>query len=150
MIRNKCGLDGFCPLCYAGAKGRSSHRGHAGVHPAPSSSGRTWRHHVRRPVPNDQSPGAGDALPGGQLASRHPELAEHLCRGTYDDGTARELSTLSLFWEGQPKAALNDRECKRSLYVAGDSWEDCLDALESMLADETGQWRPWKGGSRKK
>ncbi len=147
---NKCGLPGLCGKCYAGKRGRECHAGHYGYRAPAAKRQPIWGEYVRKPIPSDRSLGEVSVGTLGQLASRHPELADHLVRAVYDDGTPRQLSTLSLFFEDTPKAALNDRDNHRSLYVSGDTWEECLDALEALLADETGLWRPWKQGGKKK
>lgn len=80
-----------------------------------------------------------------------PRLVEHLCDETWDDGSARERSTLSLFLEGGMfKLSLNDRETGASMIVSGDSLQEAFKAIEKRLAGERpADWRKWKRDKRK-
>ena len=79
-----------------------------------------------------------------------PCLCEYLADETWEDGTGRELSTLTIkSQEGHVLAVLNDVAMRRSLYVAGESVEQAVKALERSLGSPGADWRPW-GGARKK
>jgi hypothetical protein len=101
-------------------------------------------------VPGRDLPAAGDAL----WADLYPRLHEHLVEITYDDGDARQTSTLLLVAEGgRFKGCLNDRDQSRSAWVSAETVNDVLAALELGLLNGSLDWRAkqaeWKGGKRK-
>ena len=149
-MRNKCGMVGFCGLCYAGARGRAYHKGHTGYRPSPAVP--HWRvdRDMQKPKPVPGGATSASLVPERGLVGEHTNLRDYLTNPKYDDGTPRELATITLFWEGQPKAALNDRDYKRSLYVSSDTWAGCLANLEDCLANNDGEWRAWGGGKKRK
>lgn len=106
---------------------------------------------MKRVVPPTESqPFNGRSMKGSTLASC-PLLLEHLVADTYEDGSARERSALSLFVDGSTmKVALNDRDSRCSLYVAGDTLEACLKLVEGVLERGGGDWRSWSKGGKKK
>jgi hypothetical protein len=74
--------------------------------------------------------------------SQYPALAEYLETETWDDGKARQTSTLLLFCEaGSVKGCLNDRETDRALWVTAGTIQGVIEALEKALAAGTGEWR---------
>jgi len=102
-----------------------------------------------------------DATPQGEVAKasvadatfekRFPRIFEYMTLLHFDDGTARELSKVSLFVEnGKFKAALNDHAERCSLYVAADSVDGVLKALEASLGQENPEWRAWNHNTKKK
>lgn len=105
---------------------------------------------MQRP-PNLREQVANEIESVPDLGGTHPLLWEHLSSGIYDDGSSRETSTLSVFVDGGTlKAALNDRQERRSLYVTAHGLRELLDALEVKLEGSDGDWRMWKGGSKRK
>ena len=86
--------------------------------------------------------------------TRWPNLVEYLSQTKWDDGSARETSTLMLLVEdGMLKACINDRALGRSLWVAADELNVALDALEGHLESGQGDWRirkPFGATGRKK
>lgn len=79
---------------------------------------------------------------GERFAKTYAALTEYLTAATWEDGTARMPSTLLIFAEdGYYKGCLNDRDASRSLWVAGASIPDVLEALEGHLRAGTGEWR---------
>lgn len=102
--------------------------------------------------PTEKAKGKQPAMgvcPDKRMMDKCPRVVEYLTTCRWDDGTPRERSTITLFVEeGKVKAALNDREMKRSLYVSSDTLEDVLGALEEGLADEGADWRVWKTGKK--
>jgi len=147
---NKCGLDGWCGLCYAGARGKSFHRGHRGYRERAkwSQNGRTYE--VQKPKVTVGGTGGPSLVPEHGPVGEHKGLCDYLTNPKYDDGTARELSTVTLFYDGGAKAALNDRDNKRSLYVTGCDWGECLQALGEAITNGDGEWRSWNVGRKKK
>lgn len=74
-----------------------------------------------------------------------PAIWEYLTLDTHDDGKARQRSTLMVLVEdGTVKCCLNDRDQSRSMWVAGDTTEGALEALEAVLASGEGIWRKYQ------
>jgi len=106
---------------------------------------------MKKPVPVDGASATPATMIFVGCMAKLPLLSEHMGTTVYDDGSARETSTVSLFVEdGCMRAALNDRDNRRSLYISAEGVEACLKGLEAMLADERAQWRAWKVGGKKK
>lgn len=90
------------------------------------------------------------------LAKKCPALAAHLCQTTWEDGEARQTSTLSIFTgDGCFKACLRDRELGLCLWVAAKCYAALPLALEAALTDPNTVWRvdrqtPGVQASRKK
>lgn len=110
-----------------------------------------WRPYVKKPPLETAPSGAAVPLNDEGFVKKYPLIYEHLTEVKWDDGTAREPSTMSIFVEeGRFKAALNDKATRRSLYVSGERFQDALGALEKALGSQTPDWRVWKGGKQKK
>lgn len=72
----------------------------------------------------------------------YPQVYSHLVEEVWDDGGKRVTSTLLLLAEdGWIKGCLNDRDAKRTAWVAGRSVEAVLDAFEKKLTDGGMEWR---------
>jgi hypothetical protein len=85
-----------------------------------------------------------------EFRTQYPHVTEYLENTTYDDGSPRQPSALSLFVEdGNCKVALNDKDCQQSLYVTAQTFTECLCLLEECLATNRVVWRPWKRPGRK-
>lgn len=90
------------------------------------------------------------AFPDTQFRSEYPLICEYLESSTYDDGSKRAPSALSLFHEdGSCKVALNDKDLARSLYTSARSFQDALRLLEEALGRGDAPWRLWKRPGRK-
>ena len=71
-----------------------------------------------------------------------PLLAEHLTAVTWEDGSHRETSTLTVSWGlGHWRLSLRDRAMKLVLWVSGTSLEDALVSLEMAIDDPETVWR---------
>lgn len=83
--------------------------------------------------------------------SRWPLVVEYLQATQWDDGTARQTATLSIFHEmGLFKVWVNDRDLRRTCCVSAPTLGDLLDRLELGLAGEPLDWRPMRErGSRR-
>src|SRR5678816_2203499 len=106
---------GWCGFCYSNVKGRGRHKGHARYRAAPT---KRRSDEMRKPV-NDRPAGDSDATlridTDGLLARRAPTVLQWLSDDRWDDGSARQPSTLLVFAEdGCLKACLNDRDGSRS------------------------------------
>ncbi len=106
---------------------------------------------MKRPEPV-QTTGTTNPLTADTAgAAKYPTLVEYLTCLTYDDGTSRETSTVSLFIEdGKWKVAVNDRDLRRSAYVTGDTLQGVLSLAEKGLANHTLDWRLWASQKKKK
>jgi len=82
----------------------------------------------------------------------YPTLTDYLCLGVFEDGTARERSSLTFFVdEAGFKGCLNEKTTRCSLFRSGYSITECLAALEKALSP-AGQadWRQWKSYKARK
>jgi len=88
----------------------------------------------------------GDDALGKQL----PMLVEYLTSQRWDDGTARETSTLLIFHDdGMWKGVLNDRALARAGWASGGTLEALLHLFERLLSEERLEWRKAKQQPRK-
>lgn len=86
---------------------------------------------------------AGDASARDQeFQERYPALWEFVSIARNDDGSRRQTSTLLAFVEaGCWKVCLGERESGLSLWAAGETLQDALEALEACLQSPNPQWR---------
>jgi len=69
-------------------------------------------------------------------------LEEQLVTLTYDDGSVRRTSTVTLFAEdGRWKGCLSDRDQGMVLFATGDSAAGVLEALDEALGSGHPDWR---------
>lgn len=93
----------------------------------------------------ESSPGVGSGRldASSAFAAAHPALYAYLTCGQFEDGSERLTSSMSIFCqEGVLKVCLRDPSHRRICFVAGDSFEGVLEALEARLADGGADWRP--------
>lgn len=100
------------------------------------------------------SPTAGEvslqAVDGGRFAMQYPAIWEYLSCDRWEDGKARQTSTLQLFGDrGSVKAALKDREAGSICFLSGRNVEEALEALEGALRAGTAEWKEDKWKKRK-
>lgn len=106
---------------------------------------------MQRPDVTDKGNVPFRAVGEDGFAKKHPLLLSYLQDVSYDDGSSREPSSMSVFVEdGLFKIALNDRDLKRSAYVSADTLSGCMAALEAQLGKGVADWRAWNKGSKKK
>lgn len=80
--------------------------------------------------------------PDSLLVRRAPMLYAMMTDDKWDDGDARETSTLTLFVDaGMLKAVLNDRALSRTAFASSATLEGLLDALEEGLEADSLDWR---------
>lgn len=100
--------------------------------------------------------------PGGPAAStdgmgKIPQLAEWMTATSYEDGTARQVPTIT-FWcqAGEWKANLRDRAEGLCLWLSAESWQELVKIVDVACQDSTYPWRrdefgdPEKGKRAKK
>lgn len=79
------------------------------------------------------------------VLKRYPTLVEYLGQDTWEDGTAREVSTVLAVMEcGLFKGCLIDKEGERTLWVTAPTPEKLWMALESALSGPRPDWRKRK------
>lgn len=143
---------GWCGLCYANVRCRSNYRGHKGYRrPRAPYVCREWEKVLKKPSGSGSAaspvgvPGRGDAL------ASLPLLWAHLTDSSWDDGTARQRSTLTVFCDGGLwKVCLNDREGGRSAFQSGETLEAALEATEHGLEADSLPWRAFTGAGKRK
>lgn len=98
----------------------------------------------KKPPPMSGPAGCASAS-DAELAAEMPALHEYLTAVAYADGTKRDTSTVNVFTEeGRWKAALHDKDNRRSLYCTADTFSDALQGIDAMLAEGEAPWRAWK------
>lgn len=75
-----------------------------------------------------------------------PLLTEHLTAHRWDDGSPREVSTLTIsVVDGALNVCLNDRAEGRGLFVTADTFRDAVKSLEANLSGQgTSRWVTWR------
>lgn len=108
---------------------------------------------VKKPVESSANGGGQGSVTEGMLPKKFPNLLAMLQDSKYDDGSARETSTLLVLAEGgMVKLCLNDRDLGRTAWTTATTLEDALASLESRLAKDQCEWRksePWQGRKKK-
>ena len=81
------------------------------------------------------------------VGDSRPVLAQFLTEKFWEDGTARQTSTLTLFCEdGTIKGSLNDRDTGRVLWASARDLGSLLDVMEELLNVEN---TPWREGTKR-
>jgi len=90
----------------------------------------------------DPSSSSGQPSEDKEFKLQYPALSEYLTCPLYPDGTARQLSTLTVFREdGWWKACLNEKDQGLVLFVAEQGFGTLLEALELLLQEDRPPWR---------
>jgi hypothetical protein len=85
---------------------------------------------------------AADVKVDPRAKQQFPNLWDHLTQKRWDDGSARQTSSLLLFeQDGVFKAMLRDREAALCLWVAAQGFFAVFEALEAALCDPAAEWR---------
>lgn len=105
---------------------------------------------MRKPEPKQAESGARAVFPDADWEKRFPVLCEFLTAVTYDDGTVRKTSSISIReQDGKVLVSMSDHDLERGLYRVGDHVRGALESLEKALTSPNADWRPWrqqKGG----
>jgi len=144
-------LGEFCIWCYEGVKAKAYHRGHFGYS---AEAKRRLRERqcmaMKRPAGGGHTPGTGTPS-ASDLEVLFPSSWSHLTEKTWEDGSAREVSTLLIFWEDNWwKCCRNDRALSRSAWSSGSTPEGLLQELEAALATDRLEWRAKSPGGKKR
>lgn len=77
-----------------------------------------------------------------EFQERYPAVWEFVSIAKHEDGSRRQTSTLLAFVEaGCWKVCLGERESGLSLWAAGETLLEALEALEACLQSPSPQWR---------
>jgi len=94
----------------------------------------------------------GAAVCGDDVAvKRFPTLIEYLGQDTWEDGSAREVSTVLCVMEGGLfKACLIDKEGDRTLWVTTSTLGKLWEALEAAVSADRPDWRRRREAPRRR
>ncbi len=85
---------------------------------------------------------SASSLDGGEWAGSFPGLWSHMTQVRWEDGSARQPSSLLIFeQDGMLKAMLRDKSAGLCLWVAARSVPDIFCALEGGIMDADTEWR---------
>jgi len=97
---------------------------------------------VKRPTPGQFTGKVEPVWGDDEFLQDHPNLADHLRSVKYEDGVARQTSTLMLFSDnGTLKLCLNDRDNARSVFVSGQNIMEAFELLEKGLRESSLDWK---------
>lgn len=97
---------------------------------------------MKKPVVDDAAASRESKPDRGQFLDASPLTWAMLTDDVWDDGTARERSTLLILADGGVvKLWLNDRALGRACWISGESLEEAFNSLESALYAGTAAWR---------
>jgi len=141
----------WCPWCYVNFRGRERFKGHLGYH-AERTGYIPWEKYIMKKP--DMATTRGGTTQGAcpcPLLAKYTSICEYLTTMSWEDGTPRAPSKLSLSVEdGCILIALNDVDLKQSAYTSSTSLQEGLKLLEGALKGSQITWRPWKSGKGRK
>lgn len=106
---------------------------------------------IKKPEVSGAHPQSSVGARDGDEWVLYPNLLEFLTESKYEDGSARELATLLVFWQdGTWKGCLNDRDVNRNTFVSSGSIAGLLAVLEEKLSTSSVEWRSSGGKGRRK
>lgn len=77
-----------------------------------------------------------------EASKRWPAIWEHLTAGEYPDGTKRERSSLTVFYQDHSiRGMIRDKDQKLCLWATSTSLFGLLDAIEAGCNDPDAEWR---------
>jgi hypothetical protein len=86
---------------------------------------------------------AGGKVTAQELETLTPALVEFLTVDRWEDGASRQVGTVMVMVDGVVfKAWVHDRDGKRSCFVSARTPLELLSAVEDVLANGGGDWRP--------
>jgi hypothetical protein len=102
---------------------------------------------MKRPLAPVKSAKGKPVCPDLKFAGLYPTLTGYLLDGWWDDGKARECSSLSVKMDSSSVSiSLCDHALQCSAYTTAGSFLEAMSLLEAALLNESVQWRPWKRG----
>jgi hypothetical protein len=104
---------------------------------------------LERPVRSASKEKAQALVEDPWIFDHYPLVFEWLSAETWGDGSKKERSTCTFFFEdGQVKLCLSNKDDQVSLWASGDTLEAALGVLNARLADPKAEWRPMGGKGR--
>lgn len=98
---------------------------------------------MKKPVRDGNCGRSRGSLAASDFARLYPTLFEWLETDQWDDGSARETTTLFIFADGGVlKVMMKDRDGKQVAFLSADSLDGLLGGLERGLADGSIVWKP--------
>lgn len=86
--------------------------------------------------------GASEVIDDKEFSTLYPMLFSYMTQAQWPDGTAREVSTLSIFADGgMAKCVLKDRATGLCLWASCPNLSNLFGVLESLLNDPGAEWR---------
>jgi hypothetical protein len=86
--------------------------------------------------------GGAEVLTDPDFAALYPTLFAYMTQSTWPDGSAREVSTLSVFADGgMAKCVLKDRAGGVCLWASCPNLTNLFGVLEALLCDPGAEWR---------
>lgn len=105
---------------------------------------------MQKPSPAQAASVSSRGFADESWLKKYPTIVEYLTTSKWDDGTARELSSIAVTCsDGSVQIALNDKDLKQSLYTTAGSFTEAMGLMEKALQAGVEGWRPWKSGKRK-
>lgn len=106
---------------------------------------------LEKPVGRKLAGAEGGGIEDAEWFVNYPTLYDHLTQTKWPDGTARELSTVTLFADGGVvKVLLKDRALGHCLWAASKTFSDVFAVLEGLLNDPGADWREDRNAPGKK
>lgn len=102
---------------------------------------------MKKPEEKKATPGKykRERHPDAAWETRWPNICEYMTTLSYDDGSVREPSSISVkIQEGLVLAVMNDPSVTRSIYRSGPTLEEAINAIEEALHSNRADWRVWK------
>jgi len=92
---------------------------------------------------------AQDAV-DGEFSSRYPTLWDYLSQAAWEDGKARQTSTLFIFLDdGKWTVMLKDRDRELVAFFKAERLTVCLTLIEDALCSDSVDWRADRKATRK-
>lgn len=149
-VRDRAATAG-CLYCYENRKGRASHKGHRYYRGFTKKTYYTGDPTMKRPAETTAPGGAAPSATDDRFLKLYPTLHTYMTDTTWEDGTSREVSSLSVFVEdGRWKIAINDKDLRRSVYVTGGTFLEAMQAAEKAVASSGCDWRAWNKATKKR
>lgn len=135
--------DGWCPLCYSNAKGRSNYRGHLAYRrPRRVEGPGCMALKKREPASSNGSGQSAAACTSLLDQTTYPLSWEFLFSMRWEDGSARVPGTLLIFTDlGRLKVCLSDRDQALVAFAVVGSTSEIFPAVERLLGDPGADWR---------
>lgn len=150
--RDTYGTPFECVGCYENRRCKGQHAGHHYYRPErPEPKLPEVECIMKRPTQAQVRASGQTTTPDEVWNKKFPTIAMYLCDDAWEDGTAREPSSLAVtVRDGMIQLALNDKDLKQSLYTSAGSFAEAMVLMEKALAMGVEAWRPWKTGTKRK